>query len=444
MKKTDPIENYYSDLILLLVFIFPVIPVVVAYELFRSKLEWYVLIPALFVSYFVAMGLGGIILVVMDRMIGFLIGGKRLGAILNERQEIESLEKSEQDERIEKRLRFMIKLHKVAIWLLAIAGILYCCFGNLSQETTIGIAVVAGAFILVRFLQLDIDAEVGRLNKELHFMDERYRGIEKILGFSHRNNIEEQSSRPISYEIYLILIPHWVKIFEEFARRREHNPEILEKVFEGKELDIEQHKALWGKDFHFRIFQNEISGMKQIWSDHHKTFVDRIIVSGDIFDPSDQIPGLTNLNQEFINHEVPTGIECTPEKLSLEGGLLFQSSSLAKIPYNPILKLLLNLGKYDNGVAGCAIKQFPPELKREMDENKVQYDNEPWKHIRKHDDAHGHEDFNKSEHHLNNNGWLQKEGIQLYQQEIDWHAFHTPYYTVSVRFNFFPTFMSRY
>ncbi len=444
MKKTDPIENYYSDLILLLVFILPVIPVVVAYELFRSKLEWYVLIPALFVSYFVAMGLGGIMLVVMDRLIGFFIGSKRLGAILNERQEKESLEKSKQDEQIEKRLRVIIKLHKAAIWLLIIAGILYCCFGNLSQETTIGIAVVAGAFILVRFLQLDIDAEVGRLDKELHFMDERFRGIEKHLGLSHGDHMEERLSQPISYEIYLILIPHWMKIFEEFARRRKQNSEIIEKVFEDKKLDIKQRKALCGKDFRFRIFHNEISGMKQIWSDHHKTFVDKIIVNGDIFDPSEQLPDMTNLSHEYISHEVPTGIECTPEKLSLEGSLLFQPSSLAQIPYHHILKLLLSLGKYDNEMAGCAIKQFQPELKREMDENKVQYDNEPWKYIREHDDEQVDEDFNKNDHHMNNNEWLKKEGIQLYQQKIDWHAFHSPYYTVSIRFNFFSTFMSRY
>jgi len=256
--------------------------------------------------------------------------------------------------------------------------------------------------------------------------------------------MEERLSRPISYEIHLILIPHWTKILEEFARRRKQNPEIIEKVLESKELDIEQRKALCGKNFRFRIFHDEISGMKQIWSDHLKTFVDRIAVNGDVFDPSDKLPVLTNLNSEYISQEVPTGIECTPEKLSLEGGLLFQSCSLAQIPYSRILKLLLSLGKYDNEVAGCAIKQFQPELKREMDENKVQYDNEPWKYIVEHDDAQLDEDFNKSDHHINNNRWLKKEGIQLYEQKIDWHAFHSPYYTVSIRFNFFSTFMSRY
>jgi len=443
MKKTDPIENYYSDLILLLVFIFPVIPVVAAYELFRNKLPWYVLIPALFVNYFIAMGLGGIILVVTDRVIGFIIGGKRLGEILNERQEKETPEKSEQDEGIEKRLRFMVRLHKVVIWLLAVAGVLYCCFGNLSQETTIGIAVVAGAFILVRFLQLDIDAEVGRLDKELHFMDERFRGIENHLGLSYGDHIEEKLSRPISYEIYLILIPHWAEILDEFAKRRKHSYELLQKVFQSKQPDIELRKALLGKDFRFRIFQNE-SGMKQIWSDHHKTFVDEIVVSGDVFDPGDQLPDLTDLNQEYINHEIPTGIECTPEQLSLEGNPLFQSSPLAKIPYGRIQNLFMNLGKYADGAAGCAIKQFPPGLKSEMEENNVRYDNNPWKHIREYKDAQADEDFDNTDHHLNNEGWLKKEGIRLYRQKIEWHAFHTSYYTVSVRFNFFTTFMSRY
>ncbi len=413
MKKTDPIENYYSDLILILVFIFPVIPVVAAYELFRNKLSWYVLIPALFVSYFIAMGLGGIILVITDRVIGFIIGGKRLGEILNERQEKETLEKSEQDEGIEKRLRFIVKLHKVVIWLLAVAGVLYCCFGNLSQETTIGIAVVAGAFILVRFLQLDIDAEVGRLDKELHFMDERFRGIENHLGLSYGDHIEEKLLRPISYEIYLILIPHWAEILDEFAKRRKHSYELLQKVFQSKQLDIELRKALLGKDFRFRIFQNG-SGMKQIWSDHHKTFVDEIVVSGDVFEPRDQLPELTNLSQEYINNEIPTGIECTPEQLSLEGRPLFQSSPLAKIPYGRIQKLYMNLGKYADEAAGHAIKQFPPGLKSKMEENNVQYDNNLWKHIREYEDAQADEDFDNTDHHLNNEGWMEKKGIQLY------------------------------
>jgi hypothetical protein len=270
-------------------------------------------------------------------------------------------------------------------------------------------------------------------------MEKRFHRIENFLGFYgyENENIEERLSRPISYEVYLILIPHWVKIFEEFARRRKHGPEVLEKVFEGRKLDIEQRKALWGKDFRFRIFKNETSGMRQIWSDHHKKFVNGIEVSGEIFEPSDQLPELTNLNENYIMHEVPTGIECTPEGLSLEGGFLFKSVTLAQIPYRSILRLLLNLSKYDDWGADYAIKKFPRELEKKLDENNIQYDNKPWRHLWEDDDIKVDEDFDSNPHHLNNEEWFKKEGVQLYNQDADGHAFHTPYYTVSISLRIF-------
>jgi hypothetical protein len=330
---------------------------------------------------------------------------------------------------------------KALIWLVVIAGILYLYFGNLSKETKTGIGIFAGACILAWFLKRVIDSEVGKIDYKLCWMDRRFRRIENFLGFSNTDNMnmEERLSRPISYEVYLLIIPHWVEIFEEFARRRKHSPDVLKKVFEGGELDFEQRKALWGKDFRFRIFQNETSGMRQIWSDYHNKFVDGIIVNGEVFDASDNLPNLTNLNKEYINHEVPTGIECTPERLSLEGGFLFKSVIMAQIPYRRILKLLLNLAKYDDQGIDCAIKKFPEELKKEMDENSVQYDNDPWTflHLLDDDDAQVDEDFDSNPHHLNNEEWFKKEGVQLYEHCIDWHAFHTPYYTVSVSLRVF-------
>lgn len=441
MKKADLLRNYYSRWGMLFALVFPAIAVALAYHSLQNDFEWYILIPVLLVGYVIAMLLGLSIFEALNDIVGFIIGRKPLDTILKECEDKEAEEKSEKDKRIEKRLLFLVKLQKLAFWLLVIAGVLYWFFGNPNKETKRGIGVIAGALFFLWFLQHIIESVRKNIDFRLNLIVKQFHRIENFLGFYgyENENIEERLSRPISYEVYLLLIPHWVDIFAEFARRRKHSPDVLKKVFEGGELDFEQRKALWGKDFRFRIFQNETSGMKQIWSDYHKKFVDSIIVNGEVFDPNDNLPELTNLNKEYINHEVPTGIECTPESLSLEGDLFFKPVILAKIPYRRILKLLLNLAKYDDQGIDCAIKKFPEELKKEMDENSVQYDNDPWTflHLLDDDDAQVDEDFDSNPHNLNNEEWFKKEGVQLYEQCIDWHAFHTPYYTASISLRIF-------
>ena len=63
------------------------------YNFFRSDFEWYVFIPV----YFVAMALGKIIHEALDRIIGFVIGGKPLETILKERKNKEARDKPEKD-----------------------------------------------------------------------------------------------------------------------------------------------------------------------------------------------------------------------------------------------------------------------------------------------------------------------------------------------------------
>jgi hypothetical protein len=417
--------------------LFPIITVVVVYEYIRYayEWEWYIYIPVLGVTYIVAMGLGFWLYGILE---DFVVPRKSRDIL---RGDDDSEERSKEDGRIERRWRITEATSKWAFWLVLIAGAL-CVFlldEYISKKTRNAIALFGGACIFVWFLGEAIKSGVRDVETGLVWLTKRVARIENALQEPRTDNIEERLSRPVSYELRLILIPHWIEIIEEFARRRKQSSEALFAVLEARAADYKDRKGLCGKDFHFRIFGDEASGLRQIWSDHDRTFVDRIIVSGDVFDPGDQLPVLSDLHEKYIQHEIPTGIECTPGGLSLTGeSFFFKSFPLAMLPYRRIERLLLNLGKCDDWGAEHAIKTFPKQLQKEMDENSIKYDNDPYG-FEDDDVKESDTDLDRSDDRLNAEEWFKSEGIELYdEQDIDWNAFHAPYYTASFCLKVFP------
>lgn len=108
--------------------------------------------------------------------------------------------------------------------------------------------------------------------------------------------------------------------------------------------------------------------------------------------------------------------------------------------------MLLELGKgFD--AAGYAIKQFPEKLKKELEESNVEYDNEPFSFrpgranndLSKSTDLYEGKDLDKSEHGWSDKEWFKNKGVKLYQQKVNYHAFHTPYYSISIGLEIFRT-----
>ena len=321
----------------------------------------------------------------------------------------------------------MSRKKKIFISLVVIVGVLYLSFGNPRKETRTAISVIAGGLAIAWIIQ----HEGREIDERFRKIDNRFRRIENSLGLLYDADEKEQLSRPVSYKISLGLLPHWEDILKKLADQNKQQPdEFLEAIFKDQDLGIKKRECLFGKDFWFVIFNDEISGMQQVWSNQHKNFVDCPEVYGRIFEPWPLLgPG------KYATNLVSKHLTLNPRRAGFDA----KDGDIANIPYSDILRLLLDLGKYTYGGAEYAIKEFPEQLKKKLQENNVRYDNNPWSFRFKNN---GGENSDKVEHGLNNDEWLRNKGAKLYQQGVDQHVFHTPYYSVSISLEIFTSSLS--
>ena len=190
----------------------------------------------------------------------------------------------------------------------------------------------------------------------------------------------------------------------------------------------EEHLGpLWGKAFRFVIFVDAISGIRQIWSDYHKTFVDEEKVKGYIF--------LTSVGEEgkLESENGSNRIILTPNSAGFHTVLpeWVPSIEISKIPYSEIIRLFRDIKRFSGYDPCYAIKEFPEELKKEFEKNNVKYELFDFEN-------HGvPAEFNKGEFDDNENENLKKIGVKFYDQEMKRHWFSTPYYSVGIALEFF-------
>jgi hypothetical protein len=276
-------------------------------------------------------------------------------------------------------------------------------------------------------------------------------------------NEKDRIAKPVAYKIELGLWPHWDKILEKLAEQNGQKPDdFLEEI--GKELGFEKgvfpkkpdgdlYTGLFKEHFYFKIYRDELSGMKMVWSHHHKSLVDSPTIFGNIFEPCSRLI----YSKKYASHYVTRALKFGPEGARFDRFYdpflfspikndVFEDGKVAYIPFYDIIQLLLELGKgFD--AAGFAIKQFPEELKQRLEKNNIEYNNQALSFldggIRK-----GDVEFDRSEHDRNNEEWFKNRGVKLYKQILDVnnahtlddsHVFHAPYYSVSINLEIFKT-----
>ncbi len=345
---------------------------------------------------------------------------------------------------------------KALIWLVVIAGILYLYFGNLNKGTKTIICIWAGVSFILWLIHHEIRAL--ELDKMCQSIDRRFRCIEHRIGLVDDTDEKMIIAKPVAYKMHLGLLPHWEKILEKLAEQNEQKPDdFIEEILNDKELGIEKGEGLSWKDFWFDIYQDEFSGMQQVWSHQYKTLVDGWVIKGRLFEPwpmlSRAVPKKYTYNyvrqpltltpysawfeQFYSENDVIKGRTATPYTDTPYNDV-FKDGKIAEIPYFDIIKLLLELGKILT--PHCyAIRKFPKELQQNLEKSNIRYDNEPYsfQNYGTEFDFSKDEDSDTNEIGWNNEQWFKDKGIKLYEKTVDSHVFHTPYYSVSISLEIF-------
>lgn len=339
-------------------------------------------------------------------------------------------------------------------WLIAwlVAGFLVQTL--FSQK--IGTVILFLAFFLFVYWSIEELIETSEIDKKCRSINKRFSLIEKRLGLLDETDEKDLIAKPVAYKIQLGLLPHWEKILEKLAEQNEQKPDdFIKEIVNDKELGIETGEGLYWKDFWFNIYQDEYSGMRQVWSHHHKAMADSWLIQGHLFEPWPIISLSTP--KKYTYNYVSQLFTLTPwracfERFYSENDVIkgrtvnpntgtpyndvFKDGKIAEIPYFEITKLLLELGKILTP-HDYAIKQFPKELKQKLEENNVKYDNESYSFSFNNLNTNNGDSDKSGLDRWNNTQWFKDRGVELYQDTVESHAFHTPYYSVSISLEIF-------
>lgn len=271
------------------------------------------------------------------------------------------------------------------------------------------------------------------------YFEKRFQRIEKHLNLPEVNYFRRKQ---VSCKTEIVIIPQWDEIINwclpEYKGQDEKRAEFIENLYKEKDINVNKKDSLYGQDFSFTHFYDAVSGIQQIWSDSGKTFLDEMEIRGDMF--KQEYSNKKEIQFEFpkdlmggkYTHGMPSMI-INPWSIGfmshLPDGAMRDVDTISEIPYNNIVHFLTTeIKNRDQWVGEFMVKKFPKELQEELNKYKVEYDSSQYENSWWDDGP--SKELLKSE-------WLEKEGIELYDERMGWHSFKTPYYEVSIRIKFF-------
>lgn len=311
------------------------------------------------------------------------------------------------------------KIKQILPWILGIIFFFWLYNNNWAPETK-------GVMAMVIFLYFNVENNYREQNK-------RFRYIENKLGLLDDPTSSERKLQIPSYKLNILITPHWFEIMQKLANGNVGDTnKFIENIKNNKNLNIDEKKSLIWKSFNFICFYDRISGLRQIWSEHDKSFIDNIEVRGKIFevDHSSQI----NFRTKYRDNNIKDTLVITPEFIGfhtiLPDGDVIDDDKLSKMPFNEIINFLLDLYKEDVGLWGpmYKIKKFPQKLTLKFEQNKIKYDDSQW------------EDYGcggDPEEKLVNSEWAKKNNIEIYNQKMKEQIFSSPYYDIWIKIETF-------
>jgi len=180
--------------------------------------------------------------------------------------------------------------------------------------------------------------------------------------------------RTVSYKLSIGININWIGLI------RHYHPELKNKdkardfvknfIAEG---DVDLKSSLFQHDFRLIEFYDGCSGMSQVWSDYHKTFVDDLVIRGNIFSPPSFLPKKDSGNKLFRSMWItPSYIGHSSNR---PDGEPTENDIVSLIPFHDIKWFLHNIYQEKNlDTSYFKIKKFPRYLKEILDNAHVQYE----------------------------------------------------------------------
>ena len=239
-----------------------------------------------------------------------------------------------------------------------------------------------------------------------------------------------KGEKPMCYRIRLTVMPKWEKILSIPLNEKDETYRIINRIYTDPESRLGQW-SIFGKEFSYIIFVNELSGLNQIWSHTKNDFVDDMEEVGRVGGHAETLKNKYGIKEENLGKTIIIspwcvayghnfGMDMMPEKEKI----------LSEIPYELIIKHLKRL--YTAwGDAMKGILQFPQELQDAFKQYGVKY--ETW----------DNEDYGTG---IGFTGkpiekeWIKytkKIGFEISHDKMKSHVFSTKHYRISINVQFY-------
>lgn len=194
----------------------------------------------------------------------------------------------------------------------------------------------------------------------LWMIQKRFEKIEKIIS---------KEERPISYKIGLSICPKWHEIIKWCFPERDSR-EVVDEIHREFKIDIGE--SLYQREFKFKHFYEGVSGLEMIWSDYHKTFVDKMRIWERIFTDIESMDGIA---KKYDDNKIGYSIMITPEFIGFPSfdDFVPDENKIASFPYTDVVNYFSDVAKGSER-KGSSLGDFPPALQKKLNEYNIKYE----------------------------------------------------------------------
>lgn len=191
-------------------------------------------------------------------------------------------------------------------------------------------------------------------------------------------NLEEADSKrimPVSYKLDVSIGVNWAGVIKTCCPELNDDESawaFANKLYEDQDVAINQELSLYQQPisfFDFTMFRDGLSGLEQVWSRHHNTFVDELLVRGRVFHGS-----RWTLETKFKGNLISKDILISPDFIAFEhvlpeGHRLPDSSpeekdKIGKIPFWEVFREIERFHRSKKGTVSTL--EFSDKVKQEM------------------------------------------------------------------------------
>lgn len=254
----------------------------------------------------------------------------------------------------------------------------------------------------------------------------------QLAEFVQKQVVKVADERLPAYRVTVWINPNWQEIVKHLLPESSNAEETNKLMKEELDKAYQVEDSLLRRKFSFVEFCDNVSGMSQIWSEGHKTFVDEMEDSGYFFGFDPKLGNRNRQADKKRDYDLTNRFVIRPEFVGfhtvLPDGEVMEDCKLAKIPYGDIISFFVHDAR-NKTMAGEmeAVKTFPPKLAAKLKENGVVYDIE----------SYNHEDYGTGTKFNKEKVYKFDDGSEFYDQRMSYHLFKTKYYEIGITIKVF-------